>query len=60
MRNEIQNKEEHDEYIDPNEVYREMLELYTMLPPSPFRKRQKKTKSPDQSLNKKSPEKKEL
>ena len=29
MNNEIHNKEEHDEHIDPNEVYREMLELYS-------------------------------
>lgn len=52
MKNEIHNKEEHDEYIDPNEVYREMLELYTMLPPVPFRKKQKKSIATKQPLKK--------
>lgn len=60
MKNEIHNKEEHEEHIYPNDVNREMLELYTMLPPFPFRKKQLISKSPKKSLNKNNPEKSEF
>jgi len=39
VKNGIQQKEENDEHTDPNEVYSHMLELYTMLPPFPFKKK---------------------
>ena len=54
MKNGIQNKEEHDEHIESNELFENMLELYTMLPPFPFRKSQEKPKSDKESLEKKS------
>jgi hypothetical protein len=58
MKNGIQNKEEYDEYIESNELFEQMLELYTMLPPFPFRKTQKKPKSDKESLEKRSPQNK--
>jgi hypothetical protein len=60
MKNEIQNKEEHDEYIESNELFKQMLELYTMLSPFPFRKTQEKSKSDKESLEKRSPENKKF
>jgi len=37
--------EKSDLYINPDEYFRQMLELYTMLPPSPFRKLKKESDS---------------
>lgn len=45
MKKENQKKEEDREHIDSNEGSSQMLELYTMLPPSPFKKKRKKTSS---------------
>jgi hypothetical protein len=49
VKNRIRQKEENDELADPNEVYSQMLELYTMLPPFPFKKKKKKDNSNNQN-----------
>ncbi|MGD0341306.1 MAG: hypothetical protein ABSA76_06335 [Bacteroidales bacterium] len=43
MKKKDQKNEEDREHIDSNEGYSQMLELYTMLPPSPFKKKRKKS-----------------
>jgi hypothetical protein len=56
VKNGIQQKEENDEYTDPNEVYSHMLELYTMLPPFPFKKKDNSSNQ-NQTINNGSSEK---
>jgi len=51
VKNGIQQKEENDEPADPNEVYSQMLELYTMLPPFPFKKKKKMKKDNSSNQN---------
>ena len=39
MKKETHKQQEHDEEFDPDEGYNQMFELYTMLPPFPFKKK---------------------